>query len=150
MSEHTPKCKYCGIVYDIAETRRTHGESAWIYKYCKAYCYTRASMKQEPSEKWHVSSSTLIVNGAGKVIANFTPLGIPELDLSIQDAVKHCELAVLAVNSHDALVDRLFNEDKYAGGHEKNCHLLHYGAADPRGACDCGFKELKAALAKGK
>ena len=123
MSEHTPKCKYCGIVYDIAETRRTHGESAWIYKYCKAYCYTRASMKQEPSEKWHVSSSTLIVNGAGKVIANFTPLGIPELDLSIQDAVKHCELAVLAVNAHDALVSACEGLGSGAWGISDECGM---------------------------
>ena len=49
MSEHILKCQHCGIIYDVEETKRVAGDSPWIYKYCKAYCYTRATMKAKPS-----------------------------------------------------------------------------------------------------
>lgn len=62
----------------------------------------------------------------------------------------NAEYIVLACNSHKDLAERLFNNDKYAGGHGKMCHLLHYAASDPRGVCDCGFEELRAAIAKAK
>lgn len=60
---------------------------------------------------------------------------------------KDAKFLILACNSHKDLSSRLFDSEKYVGGHEKNCHQVHYGASDPRGVCDCGFTELKAAIA---
>ena len=50
---------------------------------------------------------------------------------------------VLAESGHAGLCERLLDQNCIKG-HERDCRFIHYGEADPRGGCDCGFEELKA------
>ncbi len=100
-------------------------------------------MSDHTPTPWEARGAEIQSNDTKEYIAECA-MGDIKYDLA------NAEFIVLACNAHDALVERLFNDKEYAGGHKHICRLLHYGAADPRGVCDCGFEELKAALAKGE
>ena len=56
---------------------------------------------------WDISSSCLICNEEGKILANLIPLGLMELDVTLDEAVANAEFIVKAVNNHDKLVEIL-------------------------------------------
>lgn len=101
MSEQVLKCQHCGIIYDVAETIRTHGEAPWAYKYCGAICYTKSTVTADATSE-HAEFSTKPCSVLGHCLLIGPSTGRHEL--SLQMPIETAEYIVRAANNFESLL----------------------------------------------
>ncbi len=92
--------------------------------------------------EWHVTSSTVVCDEEARIIANCFPVGIPALDININEAVCNANLIAQAgnvANSTGLMPDELLEAFLKYADHTPGCEFLW--AEDPE-KCTCGYNDI--------
>ena len=69
-------------------------------------------MKSEQTDgKWLISSSTMILNKEARLIANCSPLPIPEITIGILESTANAKRIVACVNACDRISNEALEDD---------------------------------------